>query len=153
MYGVCKYGIILNIMTFKSLEKRCKSPFPCFCFRLQCLIYVALADSRCISDGSTSVQEAFKATKAKSSCPIWRLRNFASHWSGSFWKGLFLLWFSHSESFYHVISNEFIICFHQFVSRHFSTNVSQVKQLKKEGNFLFSFFSQYAICLGNQNKY
>ena len=106
-------------MTFRSLETRCKSPYPCFCFRFQCLIYVASADSRCISDGSTSVQEAFKATKAKSSCPIWRFRNFAGHWSGSFWKGLLLIWFSYFESFYHVISNEFIRSFHQFLSRKF----------------------------------
>ena len=129
-------------MTFRSLETRCKSPFSCFCFRFQCLIYVALADSRCISDGSTSVQEAFKATKAKSSCPIWRLRNFAGHWSGSFWKGLLMVgkvlirsvsvlklyrpWVCSSFDFYIlnpftylVISNEFIRSFHQFVSRIF----------------------------------
>ena len=129
-------------MTFRSLETRCKSPFPCFCFRFQCLIYVALADSRCISDGSTSVQEAFKATKAKSSCPIWRLRNFAGHWSGSFWKGLLLIWFSHSESFYHVISNEFIRSFHQFVSRNFL----RLSSWKRSQTFYWSKTGFSSVC-------
>ena len=149
-------------MTFRSLETRCKSPFSCFCFRFQCLIYVALADSRCISDGSTSVQEAFKATKAKSSCPIWRLRNFAGHWSGSFWKGLLMVgkvlirsvsvlklyrpWVCSSFDFYIlnpftylVISNEFIRSFHQFVSRNFFSRIFlRLSSWKRSQTFYWS---------------
>ena len=157
-------------MTFRSLETRCKSPFPCFCFRFQCLIYIALADSRCISDGSTSVQEAFKATKAKSSCPIWRLRNFAGHWSGSFWKGLLMVgkvlirsvsvlklyrpWVCSSFDFY--ILNPFPILSFLTNSSDLFTNLyhkfffmifSQVEPLKKKPNFLLvknRFF--FSVC-------
>ena len=35
-----------------------------------------------------------------------------------------------------VSNNEFIRCFHQFVSRIFSMNFSQFEQLKKKANFL-----------------
>ena len=46
-----------------------------------------------------------------------------------------------------LIYNEFIGCFHQFVSRIFSNNCSQFEQLKKKTNFLLvqnGSFSQFA---------
>ena len=47
-------------------------------------------------------------------------------------------------------SNEFITCFHQFVSRFFFTNFSQFEQLKKKTYFLLVkhrfHFPQFASC-------
>ena len=45
------------------------------------------------------------------------------------------------------LNNEFIRCFHQFVSLIFSMNFSQFEQLKKKTNFLLvqnSYFSRFA---------
>ena len=52
--------------------------------------------------------------------------------------------------------NEFITCFHQFVSPAFSKNHSQFEQLKKKTNFLLvqnRSFSRFASWKRNLNKY
>ena len=53
---------------------------------------------------------------------------------------------------------EFIICFHQFVSRIFSMNLSQFEQLKKENKLCIIgpkrlFFSLFVIWKRKHNKY
>jgi hypothetical protein len=52
--------------------------------------------------------------------------------------------------------DEFIRCFHQFVSRTKITNFALFEQLKKKTNFLLvqnSFFSQFASRKRNHNKF
>ena len=52
----------------------------------------------------------------------------------------------------HEVCNKFIRCFHQFVSRVFSTNFSQFKQLKKETNFLLVQNSFFSVCQLKKNN-
>ena len=96
---------------------------------------------------------------------------FAKVLCSSFWSAFFLLTFLAQCSGQKLLElmpfnridklkskthNEFIRCFHQFVSLFVFTKFSQFEQLKKKTNFLLvqnSFFSQFASWKRNHNKY